>query len=119
MYGHKSNMNQYQKLLEDGANSRDDRILSLGGKTALMQHMINNQHTFDISKVKIIDRSRHTWALPMLEMCHIANTDNTVNHRTDIDGINTAYAGILHTLKTKRTRRKPIQHQTPNIPSSI
>ncbi|XP_055522573.1 uncharacterized protein LOC129716757 [Wyeomyia smithii] len=118
LYGHKSNINQYKWLIEDGANSRDNSMVNLEGKTAMMEHIIKHQHMFDLTKVEIIDISRHTWALPMLEMCHIANTDNTVNHRNDIDGINTAYAGILHTIKNYTRRRSNTQHQQTTPSSS-
>ena len=79
----------------------------------MMEHIVTNKLMFDLTKVKKLERSRHAWTLPMLEMYHIANTDNTVNHRTDIDGINTAYAGILHTLKTNIHRSRKNQTQTP------
>ncbi|XP_058827799.1 uncharacterized protein LOC131687722 [Topomyia yanbarensis] len=80
-------------------------LISLGEKTALIEHMIKNDHNFDLTKAKIIDKTYRSTALPILEMCHISNTANTVNHRTDVDGLNTTYAGILHTLKTTSTRR--------------
>ncbi|XP_058840547.1 uncharacterized protein LOC131696034, partial [Topomyia yanbarensis] len=105
LYGHKSNINQYHKLIADGTTNSNEQLISLGEKTALIEHMIQHNHTFDLTKAKIIDRTYRPTALPILEMCHITNTLNTVNHRTDVDGLNTTYAGILHTLRTTNTRR--------------
>ncbi|XP_058816722.1 uncharacterized protein LOC131680001 [Topomyia yanbarensis] len=105
LYGHKTNINQYVRLKTDGAITTDEQLISLGEKTALIEHMIKNDHNFDLTKAKIIDKTYRSTALPILEMCHISNTANTFNHRTDVDGLNTTYAGILHTLKTTSTRR--------------
>lgn len=78
----------------------------LGEKTALMKHIIEETHMFDLTQPKILDRTNKITSLPILEMCHIAHTPNTVNHRTDVQGLSTTYAGLLHTIKksTKRNR---------------
>ncbi|XP_055543162.1 uncharacterized protein LOC129728731 [Wyeomyia smithii] len=96
--GHKSNVN---KLLASPYQPSEQR-------TALTQHMIDHEHTFNLSKTKIIDRSYKASDLPILEMCHIQNTPNTVNFRTDVDNLNTTYAGILHTYQNTTSRRSQI-----------
>ncbi|XP_058449052.1 uncharacterized protein LOC131429013 [Malaya genurostris] len=106
LYGHNSNINQYHKLRDAGKNSNDEQMNNLGEKTALIQHMIQHNHTFNTAQAKIIDRTYRSSSLPILEMCHITNTTNTINHRTDVDGLNTIYAGILHTIKATTSRRK-------------
>nr|XP_029727586.1 uncharacterized protein LOC115265778 [Aedes albopictus] len=94
--GHRSDINRL-------ANPPSD---TTEAKTALIQHITTEKHTFNLDGTKIIDRTLRSTALPMLEMCHIQNTPNTVNYRTDVDGLNTTYAGILHTIKTNDSRRK-------------
>lgn len=103
--GHKSDINKLTNIPIDG---------NIHAKTALIQHMVDNEHTFSLDRTKIIDRTLRSTALPMLEMCHIQNTPNTVNFRTDVDGLNTAYAGILHTVKTSSSRRENQQTNTQN-----
>lgn len=88
----------------------NEEILRLGEKTALMKHVIENNHMFNVANPKILDRANRKSTLPTLEMCHIIHTPNTVNHRTDIQGLSTTYAGLFHTIKQSTTRR-----QTPAI----
>ncbi|XP_062550409.1 uncharacterized protein LOC134215193 [Armigeres subalbatus] len=100
--GHRSDINKISKSPENNIHA----------KTALIQHMINNQHTFDLDNTQIIDRTFRQTALPILEMCHIQNTPNTVNYRTDVEGLNITYAGILHTVKANSSRRGFAHHHT-------
>lgn len=95
--GHRSNVNKYSQY----ANFSNDN----SPKTALIQHMIDHQHSFNLSNTKIIDRSYRSSDLPILEMCHIHNTPNTVNYRTDVENLNTTYAGILHTYRNTLSRK--------------
>ncbi|XP_062711065.1 uncharacterized protein LOC134289085 [Aedes albopictus] len=95
--GHRSDINKLVNQASDNTQA----------KTALTQHITTEQHTFNLDNTKIVDRTFRSTALPMLEMCHIQNTPNTVNYRTDVDGLNTTYAGILHTIKTNLSRTKP------------
>ncbi|XP_021694415.1 uncharacterized protein LOC110674665 [Aedes aegypti] len=95
--GHKSDINKI-------ANTPTDS--NIHAKTALIQHIIDHHHTFNLDSTTIVDRTLRSSALPMLEMCHIHNTPKTVNFRTDVDGLNTAYAGILHTIKKANSLRE-------------
>ena len=81
-----------------------DQLAQLAKITALMQHTIEKKHSFDLTQTKILDRSYRTSALAMLEMCHISNTETAINHRTDVDGLNSTYAGVLHAIKTNSRR---------------
>ncbi|XP_062716065.1 uncharacterized protein LOC134291828 [Aedes albopictus] len=101
--GHRSNVNKHSNTTEHDTQP----------KTALIQHMLDCQHTFNLDGTKIVDRSYRSSALPMLEMCHIHNTSNTVNFRTDVDGLNITYAGILHTVKTTQSRRRQMSNDRP------
>ncbi|XP_055539553.1 uncharacterized protein LOC129726638 [Wyeomyia smithii] len=108
--GHKSNINKYASLIENrSANSNTDNdIAALSEKTALIQHAIQLQHNFDLTKTTILDYTQRATALPILEMCHITNTTSTVNHRTDVDQLSTTYAGLLHTIKNTISQRNRI-----------
>lgn len=103
--GHRANINKYQKLVEGGITNTDVQLARLGEITALLEHTINYKHDFDLTQVKIIDKTFKPSALSVLEMCHIANTDKTVNRRTDVYGLSNTYSGILHTIKPSVTRR--------------
>ncbi|XP_058467178.1 uncharacterized protein LOC131440150 [Malaya genurostris] len=104
--GHRSNINQFSNLTENPPPHADEEISRLKEKTALIHHTINEGHNFPLEKTKIIDRSLRSTALPLLEMCHISNTTKTVNHRTDVQGLNTTYAGILHSIKSIKYDKK-------------
>lgn len=98
LYGHKTHINKLNRLKELGNTNIDTEMITLGEKTALIKHCIDNDHSFNLDRTTVIDSSRNTNTLTFLEMCHIVNTPNTVNHRTDIDGLNTTYAAILKTI---------------------
>lgn len=112
--GHQTHINKYQKIREIDTSETEQEINRLRETTALMNHIIQEEHIFDLTKTTILDRAKRASALPILEMCHISNNPNTVNHRTDIDNLNTAYAGVLHSLKNQQSRknRQIVQTQT-------
>lgn len=96
--GHKSNINKLDRLLN--SHHTDTAVTALSETTtALITHSVERCHTFNLDHTKIIDHSYKTNTLPFLEMCHISNTDNTVNKRTDVEGLNTTYAALLHSIK--------------------
>lgn len=104
MYGHKTHYNTLDRLQQNITDPSDPKIEELAEKTALMQHSIKNNHRFDLGNVNIIDRHDKEHALPILEMCHIKNNQHCINKRTDTDGLNVVYAGILHAIKTTQTQ---------------
>ncbi|XP_055604018.1 probable serine/threonine-protein kinase mkcB [Uranotaenia lowii] len=114
MYGHKSDVNKYEKILESGVTSITDIKSKLGDTTAMTDHVIKTEHRFEHARAKIIDRAQYTSTLRILEMCHITNTENTVNYRTDTAKLNTTYAGILHTVKTTSKISSNIRSKTQN-----
>ena len=105
LYGHRANINKYQRLVDTGVTNTDEQLIRLGEITALLEHTIKHKHAFDLDKVKVIDKTFKASALSILEMCHIANTPNTVNRRTDVAGLSNTYSGILHTMKPSTSRR--------------
>lgn len=107
--GHQTTINKLNKLIETGHTGTDREILDLREKTALIAHCIDKQHKFDLTSTKIIDHSYKRSSLAILEMCHIYNTPDAVNKRTDVDGLNNIYAGILLSSrnKNKNTPKPP------------
>ncbi|XP_062700559.1 uncharacterized protein LOC134284948 [Aedes albopictus] len=113
LYGHKTHINKLNRLKELGYSKTDTDMITLRERTALIEHCIDHDHMFNLGQVTVLDRSNHTNTLAFLEMCHITNTPHTVNHRTDVSGLNSTYAAILQTFcKTFQT------HQTTNDPPS-
>ena len=112
--GHKSNVNKLEQTLKLDTD-RTQKLEELKGRTALIEHCINKDHRFNLEGTTIIDRTLQIHTLPFLEMCHIYNTPNTVNRRVDIDGLNTAYAGVLHMMKTNTQKQKRSTTSSPSI----
>lgn len=121
MSGHKSNINKLDGLLNLGYTYSDQAVIEIGNKTALINHCIKYQHRFGLDQTKIIDRSFTASRLPMLECFHIYNTPRTVNYRTDVEGVSSIYAGLLHTIakssqKTKTNTAPPPPPLPPPLP---
>lgn len=121
---HKSDINKLDALTNNNNDSNDYNSYELGRlkeKTALLHHSADNKHRFALEKTEILDYHRRQAALPVLEVCHIINTENTVNKRSDCDSLSTTYAGILHTLrnskKTNHTDIRRTQNDTNTNPS--
>ncbi|XP_055527183.1 uncharacterized protein LOC129719802 [Wyeomyia smithii] len=102
MYGHQSHVNTLDKLLPNGHQNEEHEIQQLQGETAMIDHCIQYNHRFDLNTPAILDSAYKTQALQVLEMCHIATTTNTVNHRTDADNLSCAYANLLLSIKYRR-----------------
>ena len=119
LYGHQSNVNKLESLLESGHTYSDQAVLQLSEKTALIEHCVSQEHRFALEKAEIVDQTFHAHALPMLECFHIYNTPQTVNRRTDTEGINSSYAGILHTLRNNQRKQPPVPCPPTHSPSTI
>ncbi|XP_053681982.1 uncharacterized protein LOC128732703 [Sabethes cyaneus] len=107
--GHKTHYNALEKLLTPQDNTEcipvETQIAALKEKTALMDHTITLNHRFDFNSTKIIDKHNKQHSLPYLEMCHIVSNENSINKRTDTQGLSIIYAGVLHTLKNVNNHR--------------
>lgn len=114
MYGHQTLLNTLQKCIENGHQHTDPQIQQLREKTALMDHCITLQHTFDVNKPVIIDSSFKAQSLPVLEMCHIKTTPHTVNRRTDTIGLSAAYSHLLETVCRPKTKTQNRQQDREN-----
>ena len=69
-------------------------------KTALAHHHFATNHNFDFSKVTILDHESHFLKRNVSEMIHIS-LNNTVNCRTDTQGLNVIYSHILNLFKQR------------------
>lgn len=105
---HQSDVNKLDELLN--VDEHNTEINQLKERTALINHSIEEQHRFTLDKAEILDQHHAKPALEILEMCHISTTENTVNKRSDVDGLSSIYAGILHLVKSKRRKPKPKQN---------
>lgn len=70
-------------------------------KTALIKHTMETEHIFKYDDFKILTTENNLEKLKILEMLHI-NNENTVNIKTDVDGLNIQYINILNKLKQPR-----------------
>lgn len=63
--------------------------------TALVEHKINTGHSFDFENVSIIGRQNNYRKRLLHEMIAIKKEKRSVNKRTDIENLNTAYFNII------------------------
>lgn len=105
--GHRSNVNRLEKLINDNnTNTETAKTSLIETTTALIKHCVELDHRFNLEHTQVIDHSYKQSTLPFLEMCHITNTNYTVNKRTDIDKLSTTYAAVLHDIKSKTEQDK-------------
>ncbi|XP_062711019.1 uncharacterized protein LOC134289038 [Aedes albopictus] len=95
--GHRSLINRYADLKSSYPNRATEREEEFK-KTALMVHVIENEHRFDLPGTKILEQDNRLNALQVLEMCHIFCDTKTVNYRTDTSNLSVVYSGLLHSI---------------------
>ena len=64
--------------------------------TALAKHHTDRNHKFDFENPTILDKESNKTKRNVLEMYHIATHTQTINFRTDTDGLNRQYKNILN-----------------------
>ena len=67
-------------------------------KTALASHHFDTSHRFVFNETKILDSEPNWVKRNISEMVHIRLND-TVNHRTDTQGLSKVYNNILNKFK--------------------
>lgn len=117
--GHRSNLNQLENLLGSGLTYTDEPVRALREKTALLAHCIDHEHRFKYDSTRIVDQTYKKNVLPILEMIHISNDNNTINKRTDTDRLNATLSGLIHKIHTIRTRDRSryINTNTTRLPT--
>lgn len=63
---------------------------------SLADHSIGNGHSPNFDDTKIIVAERSLYKRQFLEMVAINNTQNSLNKRSDIQGLNNIYCYLLH-----------------------
>jgi hypothetical protein len=53
-------------------------------QTAITDHVLAEQHQFDLSQAKIVDRSQNYQSLKTLEMLYISSNQESCNYRSDV-----------------------------------
>lgn len=103
---HKSSMKKLHTLQQAGHTPRDAAMMEIMETTALVNHAARESHKFKLDQTKILDTTNRGRNLLILESCHINNTPNTINKRTDTDNLHVAYAGVLHWLRNNQQSRR-------------
>jgi hypothetical protein len=70
-------------------------------KTAITDHVLAEQHQFDFSQAKIVDRSQNYQSLKTLEMLYISSNQESCNYRSDVSNTIQQYQSLIATLKRK------------------
>ncbi|XP_055852385.1 uncharacterized protein LOC129916440 [Episyrphus balteatus] len=84
-----------QKLKNRIAGHRSDIHSGHSQKTALALHCIDEGHRPDFNNVDILQTEKHYSKRMLLEMLHILDTDNTVNRRSDCEGLSNIYSQFV------------------------
>ncbi|XP_044754438.1 uncharacterized protein LOC123313564 [Coccinella septempunctata] len=73
--------------------------------TALAEHVSNTLHSFDfnIDSIKILGHQKILKKRLLHEMISIKQDEKSINRRTDIDSLNTAYYYLINKMKRKIT----------------
>jgi hypothetical protein len=74
---------------------------TFNNKTAITDHVLNEQHQFDFSRAKIVDRSQNYQSLKTLEMLHISSNQDSCNYRSDVSNTIQQYQSLIATLRMK------------------
>lgn len=80
-------------------NRMKEHISSIKGKnnnkTALKKHVIDTGHTFKFEEVEILNKEVKLKKRLFLEMIRIKQNNNSVNDRTDVEGLSNCYNNII------------------------
>lgn len=84
-----------QKLKNRISGHRSDINNRHSQKTALAQHCIDEGHRPDFTNVEILQTETNYNKRMLLEMLHILDTENTVNRRSDCEGLSSIYSQFI------------------------
>ena len=84
-------------------NDQTKAIRTRQTTTALTEHVIDNDHTFnfDLKNVDILGMNTNYNKLKTLEMLHIFTNQNCCNKRSDVDNTIVQYQTLMNFLKSK------------------
>ena len=78
-------MNEHKNNIRETPNKQN----------ALTKHIIEKDYFFDFVNTQILANEPNYKKRLLLEMCHIAGTDDAVNLRTDVENLPKIYSPIL------------------------
>ena len=84
-------------------------------RCALAAHCLSNDHTFDFDDVKILDHEKHYTNRLFLEMYNIHLTNNTINFKTDVEGMSNIYSYIIEIDKSNRRKINCTQNDSDSL----
>lgn len=100
--GHRSDRLKLTKLRDtvyhDASDNNIVELERFAGKSAVIKHAMEHDHDFDFDAARVLTMSESSVKLKFLEMLYIQHL-NTVNLRTDVEGINIVYSGLLDKIK--------------------
>ena len=70
-------------------------------RCALASHAHSTGHSIDYEGVQIVEREDREFLRTFLEMCHINDSDNAMNAKTDVDNLSSIYKYLLFLEKNK------------------
>lgn len=101
----KQYIGQTSQTLEKRIAQHRNSVRTNASATGLTQHAIENGHTFDFSRTKILERINNGASRLSAEMLHIKiNNENTVNLQRDVDGFSNTYNNLTNKLKDEQQR---------------
>jgi hypothetical protein len=74
---------------------------NLKNKTAFTDHVWQEQHTFDFSQAKIVDKCHNYHRLKILEMLYISSNKEACNYQSDVANSIQQYQSVIGTLQNK------------------
>ena len=79
------------------AHKSDSRLYP--DRCALASHINTTKHSVDFDNVKILEKENNSSKRLFLEMCHIKKQENSINKKTDVDGLSIIYSYLLSIIK--------------------
>lgn len=93
-------MQHLDKRIQQHKNDCRNNKMFNEDKTALSKHHFETGHSFKFGEVEVVDSETQTYKRKLSEMIHI-NLNETVNIKTDTDGLSGVYSNILQMYKNK------------------
>jgi len=72
--------------------------------TSLSTHVNTNDHIVHYKDAFILHSEKNLYKRKILEMCHVNNCSNSLNHKKDVEGLSSIYTYLLSQKFTKRKK---------------
>ncbi|XP_044766280.1 uncharacterized protein LOC123322400 [Coccinella septempunctata] len=84
-------------------NDCHEKFRDKEGKTALALHSFSTGHQFDFQQISVLDGEKNWMKRNLSEMIHI-NLHDTVNHRSDTQGLHQSYNNLISLFRQFKCR---------------